>query len=261
MNAIRLDLVPIIRAKALKIIDEEFADSVDWRDIERIKSNDTFVWRFVEDQKSDQAAIEAASKAIVDCVLWRHKNKINDLKASDFPREIWESGRIRVGRAEDGTFVAIDRIGLYRKNAEWREMLYQVCAFDLERFGQPVNGSLYLNLEDACFASLDLKISIMNMDLFTRYYPNTFKSVYIYGLPAAIRPFLSLCLSLLPQRHRDRIHFIDRHTLDSVSNNFKLTAPENAGDLVTVGVKRSISREAIDREIKHQQWVKRITSC
>src|SRR5688572_17091341 len=90
------ELVSKIRARFLEQLNDEC--KFDARDIERVKSSDVFIWRFVEDRKSDQeATIVATIKSLVICLTWRKEHGVNDLKPSDFPAEVIGSGRVRVG--------------------------------------------------------------------------------------------------------------------------------------------------------------------
>ena len=83
-NDIDIDIVSQIRDKFLETLtDEETKNKYDERDINRIRNNDGFVWRFIEDRKVDaDLLVSTTVKNLSVCLAWRKERGINDLKVS-----------------------------------------------------------------------------------------------------------------------------------------------------------------------------------
>lgn len=101
MDGVDIVIVKKIRDKFAEHLTEEDNSNLsryDQRDVDRIKTSDTFVWRFVEDRKGDvETVVSSTVKSLITCLAWRKERNVNDLEASDFPREVIGSGRVRVG--------------------------------------------------------------------------------------------------------------------------------------------------------------------
>lgn len=152
--------------------------------------------------------------------------------------------------------MVVDRIGLFRKNAEWNAVLSDLIAYDMERYDLPVGGALYLDVTGAGYASMDLQNAMAISELLTKYYPNTFTKVYMYGVPTIIRPFLAMVIGLLPSKYQKRVQVIDKQEANAQIKGLQVRTPEGCSSLAEVGKLRGISEKAIAREIKQQAWIK-----
>lgn len=81
---IDIHLVSQIRDKFIETLnDDETAAKYDERDINRVRNNDGFVWRFIEDRKVDtDLLVSTTVKNLSVCLAWRKERGINDLKVS-----------------------------------------------------------------------------------------------------------------------------------------------------------------------------------
>ncbi|KAI1288089.1 Motile sperm domain-containing protein 2 [Halotydeus destructor] len=258
MDNVNAEVVALVRQELLRQIGDHHSGQFEVKDIERFEKSDQFVWRFV-DLKPDGdkvVAVKNAVKNMISCLQWRKDNRINDLKPSDFPQEMFDSGRVKVGWDTEGKFVVVDRVGLYRRNAEFHSLLFEIVAFDMERYDLPVNGSLYLDVSGAGYSSMDLQTSMTTADLLTKYYPNTFSNVYVYGIPSFVKPFFSLVLNVLPERYRKCVKFVDREEAMNRIKDLDIISPKGCSNLEEIGRKRGISEKAIQKEIKQQNWIR-----
>ena len=132
--------------------------------------------------------------------------------------------------------MVVDKIGLFRKNTEWNTMLSDLVAFDMERYDLPTNGSLYLDVTGAGYSSMDLQNALSISELLTKYYPNTFNKVFMFGVPMFVKPFLNIVLGLLPERHRKRVQIIEKADALEQIKGLQVRLPEGCSTLEEVRI-------------------------
>lgn len=129
-----------------------------------------------------------------------------------------------------------------------------------------MNGSLYLDVTGAGYSSMDLQNALSISELLTKYYPNTFSKVYMYGVPTFIKPFLNIVLGLLPEKYRKRVQVIIGDPFRSVLTFISLDhrqisrfgahtgfAGANAGWLLNAGRSRQKARHFTEGDPKRDQ--------
>lgn len=102
-----------IRTKLFDVVNSG-NEKFDERDLQRLRRDNKMIQRFV-DFHGDAKNESSATDALIDWLRWRRDNNINDLTASDLPREIFESGRFVIGTDTENRKYVLDRIGLHRK--------------------------------------------------------------------------------------------------------------------------------------------------
>ena len=63
-------------------------------DVERVKRCDWVIRRFLDYYEivNHKIDIQATAKQLIDAMKWRKEQKVNELKASDFPIEFFQCG-------------------------------------------------------------------------------------------------------------------------------------------------------------------------
>ena len=91
----RHNLISTIRGRVLNEINEAGL-LFDTRDIDRVKQDDQFLLRFATEKVKDIGTsgdvVSVTVQSVINCLRWRKQLGVNDLKAEDFPEEIYKSG-------------------------------------------------------------------------------------------------------------------------------------------------------------------------
>lgn len=85
--SVNKEIVESIRKNFLALAQED-SNRFHHADVEKIKSNDWWIERFVLTTKTEDAAL----KALVKCMEWRKTYGVNDFTEEHFPKELYQIG-------------------------------------------------------------------------------------------------------------------------------------------------------------------------
>ena len=202
-----------VKERVLALIGD--GSAFDARDVQKAHHNDWFIQRFVLDRMmntySDQEdLIEDAAAAVVECMRWRKEEGINDLKASDFPREFFSSNTTMFGSDHQGNPLMFTRGKYHTKINEWHELIKMKESFFYEVMDQKLEGrsvGLILDLNGCGIRNFDLDYTMHVLDLFSKYYPMTCTFLYVNEVSWIMRPGISLLMKIAPKKYQKQVKF------------------------------------------------------
>lgn len=202
-----------VKQRVLSLIGD--GSAYDPRDVNKLHHSKWFVQRFVFDRLQNtytdqEDLIEDAAKAIVECMRWRKEEGINDLKASDFPREFFSSNTSMIGTDHNENPLLFTRGKYHTKINEWHELIKMKESFFYEAMDQKLDGrsvGLILDLNGCGIRNFDLDYTMHVFDLFSKYYPMTCSFLYVNEVSWIMRPGISLLMHIVPKKYQKQVKF------------------------------------------------------
>jgi hypothetical protein len=193
-------------------------DLCDPKDIDRLKSDDHFIRRYVQDQIEDRGHSDSlvtlkprdtktiqssASEKIVATLKWRKEHNVGNISGDNIPREFFTKQFIVIDEANK---MLIFRGKLYFTVNEWMDVYQGITRFILESFEQRVKrGTIVLDLRDVTLSNVDHNILYFLINTTVSHYPQLFSSLWYYETPWILKPVVSLISLALPDRLASKI--------------------------------------------------------
>lgn len=222
---------------------KEINDELDTRDVERFKTDDTYVGFFLQWNKDMASAV----KMVVKALKWRKDYGVNDLSVESLGEDLFKQGYFFVlGRAIDGSRVLHFRTGSLEKKDRERNM--KLAAFWFERVQRAEPGekiTIVMDTSGSRMMSADSGFSTFIIECCASYFPGMMKKIIIYNLPSLLNAFWKLISKMLTAEQReatalcgksDIVKFIDKDNLtEEMGGNikFKYTFPPFPDDIVS----------------------------
>lgn len=208
-----------VRERVLSMIGD--GSEFDARDVNRARHNQWFIQRFVLDRLQNTYAdqedlIDDAATAIIECMRWRKEEGINDLKASDFPREFFSSNTSMIGTDHNGNPLMFTRGKYHTKINEWHELIKMKESFFYEAMDQKLDGrsvGIILDLSGCGIRNFDLDYTMHVFELFSKYYPMTCTFLYVNEVSWIMRPGISLLMRIVPKKYQKQVKFTTKKQL------------------------------------------------
>lgn len=214
----------------------ESPDKYYWEDVEKIRTSDWAVMRFIPDDPLEP--IEKIVESIDTCLKWRKEYGIREIQLTSFPAEFFAIGLFELGtNAETGRSVIYIRGSKYKKISELTEQF--------ERFGsclyETLDGKL-MNGEERLTAYLDLKgVSLENvdvptfrhfLDLMFNFFPNILQEAFVVDVSWFLRPIVYVLLKVIPDRFTKNVRIVTSKEL--TQQDASAVPRELGGSLVTL---------------------------
>lgn len=241
--------------------------AVDSLDIEKVKSNNWFIERFILEHSEDifgdeNEIIEQSSQSIIECLRWRAKQRVNHLTCVDFPLEFYSSGIISHAVSVTNDSIVFIRGKLFKRNLHsWANLLKQFIIHYYELMDSKLPGAnsaiIIIDLTDCRLRHLDIQYIYFIVDLVDKYYPNSCRKMYLANASWFIKPGLALTLSFSSFKYQNIISFATSHQLKHIfgghclppflggTANVHLFIPSNAADITQIACKHGIDETSI----------------
>lgn len=231
---IQLRLIQMLRNQVI----QRSADSPDKyyaKDVERIRTSDWAVMRFIPDDPLEP--IDKIIESIDTCLKWRKEYGIRGIQLTSFPAEFFAIGLFELGtNADTGKSVIYIRGNKYKKISELTEQF--------ERFGSCLYETLDANVKNGqqrLTAYLDLKgVSLENvdvptfrhfLDLMFNFFPNILQEAFVVDVSWFLRPIVYLLLKVIPERFTKNVRIVTSKEL--MQHDVSVVPMELGGSLVT----------------------------
>ncbi|XP_054163259.1 motile sperm domain-containing protein 2-like [Oppia nitens] len=222
------DLIEDLRQK----IVERFAANPDLyytKDIEKLKTNDWSVRRFLYEHKSKpdvSKALESMDKAL----KWRKSFGVHELKDNEFTREGYLSaGAFVYGTDRNGSPILILRGKVSRKIKVWVKTAHQFLVYLFEYVDQNFEGkglTLLIDCRDSGIKNADMDTLKFIHSVLTDYYPGLVSSSMVYKMPIVLEAIYKMCRSWLSDEQTKYIYIVGKKTIQ------QYVAPEQLPDIL-----------------------------
>lgn len=206
-------------------------DSYYTEDVEKIKTCDWSVVRFIPDDSSE--CIDKISESIDSSLKWRKEYGIREIQLTSFPAEFFAIGLFELGvNAVTGQPVIYIRGSKYKKISELTEQF--------ERFGSclyetldssPMSGRLtaFLDLKGVSMENVDMPTFRHFLDLMFNFFPNILHEAYVVDVSWFIRPIVFLLLKVIPERFTKNVRIVTSKELVQADPS---SVPQELGGLL-----------------------------
>ena len=258
-----------VRERALAFIENDpQADQLyDPRDVQRAQTNNWFIQRFVIDRSEStfvdqEDMIEDSTRAVIECMKWRKEEGLNDIKSSDFPRELYQSGSTTLGKGQQGNPIVFVRGKFHRKIPEWAELLKLYSSYFYELADKTLEGrsmGLVIDFNGTGIRNFDLDYNIHVLELFTKYFPMSCSFVYLNDVSWLMKPGMSLLLKVVPSKYQKIVKFTTQKSLLEILGSehlpfflggtakCELFVPSDAPSIDEVAERHGISKESTQK--------------
>ena len=248
--------------------DPALLGAIDSVDLDKIKSNNWFIERFILEHSEDifgdeNDIIEQSTKCIVQCLLWRAKENINRLTSLDFPLEFYSSGIITHGISSTNDSLVFVRGKFFQKClSKWSPLLKQFIAHYYELMDTKLPGAnsavIVIDLTNCRLRHFDIQYIYFIIDLVDKYYPNSCRKVYLANASWYIKPGLALTLSFSSFKYQNIISFVTSVQLKQIFDeqclppflggtaHVHLVVPSRVASIQQIACKHQIDQESID---------------
>lgn len=264
-----------VRERVISLIGD--GSAYDARDVNKVHNNKWFIQRFVLDRLQNTYAdqedlIEEAANAVVECMRWRKAEGINDLKASDFPREFFSSNTSMISTDHQGNPLMFTRGKYHTKINEWHELIKMKESFFYEAMDQKLDGrsvGIVLDLDGCGIRNFDLDYTMHVFELFSKYYPMTCSFLYVNEVSWIMRPGISLLMHIVPKKYQKQVKFTTKKQLHQLIGKEYLpfylggdaavgvVVPSDCPSLDEVAERHGISSVALEQLRKQLQAAER----
>ena len=188
-------------------------------DLEKIKTNDYFINRYIRvfddrNQENYEKRVKIIVNAIMKGLKWRNEFGINDIKQSDVPREIFESGLINEGKLPNGDTLLVIIGRKYQICSEWNSVFISAILWYYERLegemkcGQKVR--ILLDCSGCGWKQADFQLLYEAAPIFLKYYLGIISVSYFYEIPGFMKYLFPIFLSVFPNKFRKRAIIIGK---------------------------------------------------
>lgn len=223
------DLVKVgeLRAKFLEEYEKD-KTSYDERDVERIKTIDYTVLRFINFLGQ---GIDKGLEHMKDCYQWRKSYGVAYINRRDFTDDYFEAGAVFPYLPDkEGNVVIHIRPKICNKlKKENAEKLEKYCmqvvnAVD-EKVSREFGFGLVMNCGDLGVSDIDLNFIFQILPRLRKYFPNGCKYCVIYGLHWSVNYICKMAVAAMPADSAKKIRFLGKE-----QELLELIAAENLPD-------------------------------
>lgn len=258
-----------VRKRVIAAINDDPESSSKFHpsDIEKVERNNSFVERFIAEfyddiYAEDEEVIEQSVNSLIECLLWRCREGINNLTSMNFPAEFYSAGIITLGKDHMGYPIIFIRGKFFRSNiAQWSQLLMTFTSYYYERMDKKLNGNtaiIVLDMSGCGIRNFDLQHHLHLADLIGKYYPNSCTKLYINEVPWIMRPGLSILLKFAPLKYQEMVKFTNSRKLTRIlgpenmpsflggSAKVELVVPSHVSSMEAVASKYGIPLDSVN---------------
>ncbi|XP_054154490.1 motile sperm domain-containing protein 2-like [Oppia nitens] len=167
-------------------------------DLDRIRSDDWTVERYLLTTKSEDEAV----KAIQRTMRWRKSFGLNDFRDQRFPSEMWSTGLVvRYCRDRADRPVVYVQNSRYRKcGPDWLQRFKEFIVWQYESADREAGAAGWGLINDANgagLANVDIELSRFMIDVLKHYYPGGPRYLLAVDLPWILKATAQLIVSFM----------------------------------------------------------------
>ncbi|XP_074600680.1 motile sperm domain-containing protein 2-like [Brevipalpus obovatus] len=236
-------------------------------DIDRVRTDDYTVRRFVQNQRGD---VEKGFNMLMSAMKWRKSFGVNDIKPSDFPKEYFETGEGHLYvKDKNDVYLVYLRVKLHKKITELtplsqKYLVYLIEHCEAEGIKTGKGYGLIWDCLGGTLFNVDLDLLQFLTTVWTNYYPGGSRYIILHELPWILRAIYRLVRSWMPEDLRQQITFADRNSIGDFVGTDNLpdylngrcevsykTAPSQCKPMVDLVNKEIIQRDVFVKFMDH----------
>ncbi|KAG5880678.1 hypothetical protein JTB14_028433 [Gonioctena quinquepunctata] len=181
---ISISQIDELRSSFLADLTSKGSDEVDSRDVERVKSSDHLLRRFLLHNEGNH---QMALSMLWTSLTWRKKLNVNDINESNVKMDIVCSGAFFPHGADiDGCTLLVFKCNKHSKGASDINELKRCIIYWFERVERLVKGTqitIFFDMEGCGLSNMDMELIKYLIGLFKEYYPYFLNYILIFEMP------------------------------------------------------------------------------
>nr|CAI5867080.1 unnamed protein product [Callosobruchus analis] len=210
------NLIEELRNAFLKDVESKGSDCVHPKDLERVRTSDDWLRRFILHQESD---VQKALEMLWTSVKWRKDNNVNDINESNVRMDILCLGGFFPHGADiDGCMLLVFKCKKHTKGAIKMADLQRCIIYWFERVERMVNGkmiTLFFDMEGCGLSNMDMELIKYLIGLFKEYYPYFLNYILIFEMPWVLSTAFKVIKSWLPEKAVQKIKFLSKKDIQT----------------------------------------------
>lgn len=185
------------------------------KDVVKVKSNNWFIERFIRDTDLKAGTSEDMMeivRCILECLKWRKEVGINDVEATHFPKEFYDTALFSLGSLDD------DRMMLYLTGRRFRrldgftdlmiEFFIHCYESQYENLKDGTQLMAMVDMSGVGLSSVDLPLFFKILTIVLKYYPSLVSKVFIADMSWMFKPIAKLVFAVLPNKIANMVSFV-----------------------------------------------------
>ncbi|CAG9770597.1 unnamed protein product [Ceutorhynchus assimilis] len=209
--AVPQNLVDQLRSSFLKEVEAKGPSSVHPKDLERVKSDDKYLKRFIAHNDND---IGATLKMMWTSLNWRKDFQTNDINENNIKMDIIIKGAFFPhGKDIDGRDILIFKTKMHSKGVVDAEDLKRCVIYWFERLERMTDGnpiSIFFDVEGCGLGNMDMEFIRYLINLFKEYYPYFLNYIIIYEMPWVLSAAFKIIKSWLPEKAIEKLKMVSK---------------------------------------------------
>ena len=198
-------------------------------DVDRVKTNDVWIERFVTYNKDETEAV----KALATTLKWRKSYGLENFSDEYFPTEIHKIGWIvEMGKDKDGRRLYFEQMNRF-KRSDLNELIKRHWIYTVEKFDKQLSAAFnpgatfmayFLNAD---LSNFDLELYLSKALMFQNHYLRPNMRILIVGMPPVIQTGFNLVLNGLTDTFRKLFIFTNSDEVRKYVSNSELPKEMN----------------------------------
>jgi len=242
-------LIAEVRSKVLAMY-EDAKEMYDERDIERLKTEDLLIQRYLTREGCDAlAAVETMNGAF----RWAKRQGVGDIKESDFSPELLSLVQYQ-GKDKNGNRTVYIRYKTAKKickrNSKDGEKLKRLALYYFRKIDEETKGKNTIIVDARSLAIRDL-VKYANKDLATvagwllvsviRYSPDQIGTLILYEIPRFFAAIAERVVKLVPDEHAGKIKIMRKKDIEKIVSKDEM--PDYMGGKLSASAQGSAGDE------------------
>lgn len=218
----------LIKSVRQKFLDHVAANPTLYHDndVERVRTNDWTVNRFILVNKNESDAL----KALIKAMEWRKSYGVNDRTDQYFPKELYQLELYRpFGHDKDGR----ETLWSWGKNhykSDLGTLEKQFLVHHIEKLDAKTSNEgwvLVLDALNAGLSNVDMDFTKFMVIVLQDYFPRAVKHILVIDLPWVLNAFAKLILAFMSEELRNRVKFVKRAELENYISRDEIPVDSN----------------------------------
>ena len=176
------------------------------KDVERIKTSDIFIQRFIDEHQSKKSNnSDEIILLVIESLKWRKSFGLYDIDYRSFPKEIYDCKVFCLGKIGPLEYALYLKARRFRRFDGLQERMIQFVLFSFEQLveqnGDGIKLWLFTDASGVGMAQVDFKLLLSGIPIFLKNFPSVAKHSYVYDLSWFLKPVCHMILSCLPAKY------------------------------------------------------------
>ena len=195
---------------------EENPDLYDPIDVERVKTDEWTIKRFLGFKKSN---IDESVQALISNMKWRKEFGVSQIKETDFPYEFFWIGECHTyARDKNNVATVYLRVKFHKQLNDWQPLIKKYLIFVMEKMDQEIRKgadgwALIYDCEGGTIFNNNMDLLFFMVETFFSHYPMALVYIGLYELPWVLRAIYHICRGWIPEDFRKLFVFLNKDNI------------------------------------------------